>query len=409
MNNTKYVISGNFKIKGIIDKPDLIGSFFGQTEGLLSENLEFQNLQKNGKIGRIEINIKKNKSGNSEGKFEIPTSLDKYEVSLVAAAIESIKKIGHCEGEIKIIEVKDVREEKRKQIYKRAEEILKKIKKDLPNSEEVLNNLSEKEIKSKIKKYPGEIYGGPNILNEEEIILVEGRADVINLIKNNIENVISFNGSNIPQFIINLTKTKLTTAFLDGDKGGEKELEELLYKAEIDYFCFAPDKKEVEELSYKEIIKSLKNKILVTKEKKNNIDNIINKIKNIIPKEIKIKKDKNKKINVVEISKYNEKNYFFSKNEFNIIKNLIEKSIQENKFYILNEKLKILKEDNISNILKNNFEKGKFLIFNGVCESSILKKSKENNIEIIICKSKAKIKNYENIKVKLFDDFLKDN
>jgi DNA primase len=395
ISSTKYLIVGEFETKGIIDKPDLIGAFFGQTEGLIGENLEFQNLQKTGKLGRIEINLKE-KNGNSYGKFEIPTSLDKNQVALVAAAIESIKKIGHCEGSIKIKNVIDVREEKRKIIFKRAKEILENIKKELPDSEYLTQKLNKETINSRIKKYEKEIYGGNNVLYNDEIILVEGRADVINLIKNGFDNVICFNGSNIPKFISNLTKTKITTAFLDGDRGGEKELEELLIKADIDYYTFAPEGKEVENLSFKEILKCLKNKISVEEKKINKIKskkdfNIVEKIKSTL-----------NKIN-------NNEKLFFTKNEFDKIKKNIDLTKDNNKYYLLDKNLNLIKSDEINLISKiNDKNKNKILIFNGICENSVINTAKKNNINLVICKSKAKIKNYENINVKLFDDFIEN-
>jgi len=150
ISSTKYLIMGEFNSNGIIEKTDLIGSFFGQTEGLIGEDLEFSNLQKNGKLGRIEINIKKIKD-KTIGTFKIPTSLNKTQVSLVAAAIESIKKIGHSNGNIKITNIRDEREHKRKEIIKRAEELLTNLKEDLPNSNNITKTIEEKQKIKKIK------------------------------------------------------------------------------------------------------------------------------------------------------------------------------------------------------------------------------------------------------------------
>ena len=50
----KYMIYAKFEADGAIEKPDVIGALFGQTEGLLGEDMEMRELQKQGKIGRID-------------------------------------------------------------------------------------------------------------------------------------------------------------------------------------------------------------------------------------------------------------------------------------------------------------------------------------------------------------------
>ncbi len=276
MSSTKYVIEGKFDVKGHIDKPDLIGSFFGQTEGLIGEELEFSNLQKTGKLGRIDIFLKKTNT-KTTGLFRIPTALNKIEVSLVAAALESITKIGHCTGTIKITQIKDEREEKRKQIMKRAETLLENLKNKLPDSETITTNIKTSLKKKSIIEYQTNIFGTEDIETKQDIILVEGRADVANLIKNGYDNILSFNGSDTPNSIRKLTKNKTTILFLDGDNAGKKELEVLKQKLKPKYYAFAPNGKEVEELNLKEIATALKNKKEITYK-----NQFIKKIKKII-------------------------------------------------------------------------------------------------------------------------------
>ncbi len=102
---------------------------------------------------------------------------------------------------------------------------------------------------------------GPNIDKSDAIIIVEGRNDVINLLKHGIKNAIAVEGTNIPQTIIDLCNEKIATAFVDGDRGGELILRELLQVADVDFVARAPPTREVEELTYKLIMKTLKNKI----------------------------------------------------------------------------------------------------------------------------------------------------
>lgn len=258
ISSTKYVILGKFSAEGLIEKTDLIGSFFGQTEGLIGDDLEFANLQKNGKLGRIEITLKK-LNNKTEGKFEIPTALNKTEVSLVAAAIESITKIGHTQGKIQIIEIRDERKKKRDLILKRAEELLNNLKEELPQSNQITQKIDENLKLKSITKYD-KYYGGPNIRDEKKIILVEGRSDVLNLIKNGISNVLCFNGTNFDDFLIEICNNKEITLFLDDDNAGHKHFFEIKSLIKVDYVTYAPNGFEVSDLNLKEINTALKNK-----------------------------------------------------------------------------------------------------------------------------------------------------
>jgi DNA primase len=58
-----------------------------------------------------------------------------------------------------------------------------------------------------------------------------------------------------------LTKEKITTLFVDGDRGGDLIIKEMFQVAEVDYIAIAPIDKEVEELTKKEIFKALREKI----------------------------------------------------------------------------------------------------------------------------------------------------
>ncbi len=421
MSSTKYIIFGEFKVEGYIDKPDLIGSFFGQTEGLIGEDLDFQNLQKTGKIGRIEIDLKKS-SGITKGKFSIPTSLDRVEVSLVAAAIESIKKIGHTNGEIKIIEIKDDREEKRKLVLKRAEELLNELKEELPDSIEISNNIKSNVSKKLITKYGKEYYGGPNIKNSLDLILVEGRADVLNLLKHGIENVISFNGSKkLSNYFFELVKDKNITLFLDDDVAGKKESKVLIDKLDPDYLCFAPNGKEVEELNYKEIIKALKNKKSLKENNKLEEEISIEEIKNIVIKKLKnelinkfeqskpiVKKVKNDLIKTAKEKLKVDSSTCFEKEQFEKIEYLINKIKNKDLFILLNNDFRQIKVGNIGDLNSLKSNRGKILIFDGVCENSILKKAEELGINLIVCKSRNKSLKKTNLKIKLFKDFTRD-
>ncbi|HDN96277.1 MAG TPA: DNA primase [Thermoplasmatales archaeon] len=258
----KYLIKAKIKVDGVVDKSDVIGAIFGQTEGLMGEELDLRDLQKSARIGRIEVEIKQS-GGKSEGELTLTSALEKVETAIIAAGIESVDRIGPCKAEIKVEKVEDIRIAKRKRLVERAKEILqemiKQSKEELPDlTEEVRQSVQIEEI---IYYGPERLPAGPNIEKSDAIIIVEGRNDVINLLRHGIKNAIAVEGTSIPKTIIDLCNEKIATAFVDGDRGGELVLRELLQVADIDFVARAPPTREVEELSYKLIMKALKNKV----------------------------------------------------------------------------------------------------------------------------------------------------
>ncbi|MEM4703220.1 MAG: DNA primase DnaG [Candidatus Pacearchaeota archaeon] len=254
----KYIIKAKFTAEGVVEKPDLIGAIFGQTEGLLGEDLELRELQKKGKIGRIEANLHVEDS-KTYGDVEIPTSIDKTETTIIAAAIETIDRVGPCDAKFEIVKVEDVRTSKRQYIVERAKVLLEKLSSTLPETREMENEISSHAKISKIVEYGEDrLPAGPDIDSSEEIIVVEGRADVLNLLKAGIKNVIAMNGAVIPRTLKELTGKKITL-FVDGDRGGLLIVKDALDNLNVSAIARAPDGKEVEELTEKEILTCLRN------------------------------------------------------------------------------------------------------------------------------------------------------
>ena len=260
--SSKYIIHSNIEIDGIVDRPDVIGAIFGQTEGLLGADLELRELQRSGRIGRIEVNVDTT-SGKTQGQIVIPSSLDKAETSIVAAALEIIQRIGPCNAKIKVRNIEDVRVSKRNFVIQRAKELLKSMMDTvMPDSQELADEVSYAVRVMEVVEYGKDrLPAGPAIDESEEIIIVEGRADVVNLLKHGFKNVIAVNGTSIPETIIELTKKKVVTAFVDGDRGGNIIIKELTTVGEVDFVTRAPDGKEVEEITKKEIHKALRSRI----------------------------------------------------------------------------------------------------------------------------------------------------
>ena len=260
----KYIVHAQIKVDGIVDRPDVIGAIFGQTEGLLGSDLELRELQRNGKIGRIEVNLKTT-GGKASGEIIIPSSLDKTETAIIAAALETIQRIGPCNAGINSTAIEDVRISKRNLVIGRAKELLKNLTDTvLPDSQEITEEVAKSVRMMEIQEYGKDrLAAGPAIEESEEIIVVEGRADVLNLLKNGIKNGIAMNGTSVPQTIIELSKRKIVTAFVDGDRGGDLIIRELKQVAEIDFVVKAPDGKEVEELTKKELNKAIRSKAAI--------------------------------------------------------------------------------------------------------------------------------------------------
>jgi DNA primase len=261
-STTKYVVRAKIEVDGVVEKSDVVGAIFGQTEGLLGEELDIRELQKTGRIGRIQVSID-SKGGKSTGIITIPSSLDKIETAILTAALETVDRVGPCLARVSMARIEDVRDEKRKTIINRATQILRAWEDDvIPESQRISEEVIKAARLGVIIKYgKDQLPAGPEIKESETIIIVEGRADVLNLLKHGFRNVIAVEGTSIPETIVNLSRKKTAIAFVDGDRGGELVLKELLQLTEIDYVARAPPNREVEELSRKEIIKELRNKI----------------------------------------------------------------------------------------------------------------------------------------------------
>jgi DNA primase len=259
---TKYLIKAHIKADGIIEKSDVVGAIFGQTEGLLGDELDLRELQRSARVGRIEVELE-SKNGKSEGDITLPTSLDKVETVILAAAFESIDRVGPCKATITADQVEDVRVVRRKKVIERAKELLNKVMEEGKiEGASIADNVRQAVQVEEITNY-GQDHcpAGPNIEKSDAIIIVEGRRDVLNLLKYGIKNVIAVGGTNIPKTVTELTKERISTAFVDGDRGGELILKELLQTADVDFVARAPQTREVEEIPQKLIMKALKNKI----------------------------------------------------------------------------------------------------------------------------------------------------
>jgi len=259
IDTVKYMIYAHVEIDGIVEQPDVVGALFGQTEGLLGEDLDLRELQKSGRIGRIEVALE-TKTGKSVGTITVPSSLDKVETSLLAAALESVDRVGPCEAKINIEKIEDTRSDKRGALVDRAKLLLQSMAGgDVPETREISERVRAEVKTAEVQEYGADkLAAGPDVDMSSHIIVVEGRADVLNLLKCDIKNVICLQGKKIPKTVIALAKEKEITAFVDGDRGGDLIITQLADEAKIDHVAKAPDGKEVEELTKKEVLQCLK-------------------------------------------------------------------------------------------------------------------------------------------------------
>ena len=256
----KYMIHANFSAEGALEKPDVIGAIFGQTEGLLGNDLEMRELQKEGKIGRIEVQLERS-DRRTIGNIQIPTALDQSETTLIAAAVETIERIGPSDSQIEVERIEDVRGSKRDYIIERAKKLMTSIE-GSTDSREISKEIKESKKMSDVSEYGDEKLPCGD-LSGKEIIVVEGRADVLNLLRSGVKNCIAMNGTKLPSAIKELSKSKDITLFVDGDRGGKLIIQNVTDNAEINHISIAPDGKEVEELQGKEVLMNLRKKISV--------------------------------------------------------------------------------------------------------------------------------------------------
>ncbi|MCJ7721623.1 DNA primase DnaG, partial [Candidatus Bathyarchaeota archaeon] len=199
-------------MEGVVEKPDVIGALFGQTEGLFGPELDLRELQKSGRIGRIEIGLE-SKQDKTTGKINLPTSLDRVSTAIIAASIESIDRVGPCQASVILNKIEDIRDARRRLIIDRAKDVLRKwTVETMPGTDEIFREVSEMLRLARVEKFgPEGLTAGPEINSAKEILVVEGRADVINLLRAGIQNTIAVEGAKIPQSIIKLCTEREAT------------------------------------------------------------------------------------------------------------------------------------------------------------------------------------------------------
>ncbi len=381
----KYMIYAEYYVDGVVERPDVIGAIFGQTEGLLGEELDLRELQRAGKIGRIEVTV--NRDGKrTYGEIIIPTSLNRFETSLIAAALETINRVGPAHAVVKVKKIENIRKVKVQYILERAKDLLRTLtNEELPDSKELITFLEYAHKMKSLTTYgPEKLPAGPDVAKAEEIIIVEGRADVLNLLKYGITNVIALNGLNVPKTIVDLSKKKITTVFMDGDRAGDLLIKELyLNGVDIDFVARPEPGREVEELSRKEIIKALKNKVPFDQVKQyyEKLEGNIHELKRL---------KESKMIHDPVLSK---------------LKQHMEKIFKTEQAVLLDQHLNVINKvpvNKIQDVLKNN-NRIFAIVMDGILTRELLEAAEKAGVKYIVCLDTIQ-KQHDSVKIYTIKD-----
>jgi len=357
ISTTKNLIHAQINANGIVEKPDVVGAIFGQTEGLLSNDLDLRELQKTGRIGRIKVNIN-SKAGRSKGEIVIPSSLDRVETAILAASLETINRVGPCEAYIQVNKVEDVRAVKRRKVVDRAKELYKNMMEEVtPESLKMIEEVKEAMRIHEITEFGNEkLPAGPNVVSSDAILVVEGRADVLNLLRYGVKNAVAVEGVSVPKSVAELTKKKTVTAFLDGDRGGDLILKELLQVGELDYVTRAPRGSEVEDLTKDEVMVALRDKIPVEQ----------------IYHDLGVKTEKVEKKTPDKIG---------------LLKGILGDLEGSGNGEVLDDSLNIIKEVKVENLYQeiNNLQNGAYaVVFDGVVSQRLIDVAKDKGLKYIV-------------------------
>ncbi|MHB9285440.1 DNA primase DnaG [Halobacteriales archaeon Cl-PHB] len=261
-DSAKYLIHATFRATGVVERSDVVGAIFGQTEGLLGDELDLRTLQDSSKVGRIDVNLDSTE-GAVSGSVTIASGLDRVETAVLAASLETIDRIGPCRAEFAVADLEDVRSAKRETIVERAEDLLTEFAASATESRELVEEVRERVRIADLTEYEG-LPAGPRVADSDAIVVVEGRADVRTLLRYGVKNAVAVEGTDVPEAVADLTGERTVTAFLDGDRGGELILRELAQVGDVDYVAFAPPGSGVEDLDRGDVLTALREKVPFT-------------------------------------------------------------------------------------------------------------------------------------------------
>ena len=401
----KYHVKLKFEVDGIVEKADIIGAIFGQTEGLLGPEMNLNELQKVSKVGRIEVNVD-TKSNTTKGDALLPMSTDISTAALISAAIESIDKVGPFQGKFLLVGIDDIRAIKKKVIVDRAKKIIQEwATKTISEGEEMLRDVYDASKPGKLTTFgKAQLACGTGVFESPYIILVEGRADVINLLRAGFDNSIAIEGAKIDETITNLTTGKKVIAFLDGDRAADLILKELQGLVKIDKVFRAPTGKEVEECTPLEISEILKD---VAETASEQLEAPVQQQQKSIRKP-RTNGNNNSASAYQEVSHSNTHNGEKVNDDPQITSAVKEVYPQINETLealILDNSMQVLLKVPVSEIIKrlDSLEGARFLVMDGIITQRLIDAAYSAGIEYVVGHRMAELKKSPEITVRTFD------
>lgn len=401
----KYHVKLKFEVDGIVEKADIIGAIFGQTEGLLGPEMNLNELQKVSKVGRIEVNVD-TKSNTTKGDALLPMSTDISTAALISAAIESIDKVGPFQGKFLLVGIDDIRAIKKKVIVDRAKKIIQEwATKTISEGEEMLRDVYDASKPGKLTTFgKAQLACGTGVFESPYIILVEGRADVINLLRAGFDNSIAIEGAKIDETITNLTSGKKVIAFLDGDRAADLILKELQGLVKIDKVFRAPTGKEVEECTPLEISEILKD---VAETASQQLEAPVQQQQKSIRKP-RAYGNNNSASAYQEVSHSNTNNGEKVNDDPQITSAIKEVYPQINETLealILDNSMQVLLKVPVSEIIKrlDSLEGARFLVMDGIITQRLIDAAYRAGIEYVVGHRMAELKKSPEITVRTFD------
>lgn len=397
----KYHVKLKFEVDGIVEKADIIGAIFGQTEGLLGPEMNLNELQKVSKVGRIEVNVD-TKSNTTKGDALLPMSTDISTAALISAAIESIDKVGPFQGKFLLVGIDDIRAIKKKVIVDRAKKIIQEwATKTISEGEEMLRDVYDASKPGKLTSFgKAQLACGTGVFESPVIILVEGRADVINLLRAGYDNSIAIEGAKIDETITNLTTGKKVIAFLDGDRAADLILKELQGLVKIDKVLRAPTGKEVEECTPLEITEILKDVIEPT------VEQYEVQIQHQKAGAKKSKTYENNNLSYQEPSNFNNDEKLKDDPQITTAVKEVYPQINETlEAMILDNSMQVLLKVPVSEIIKrlDSLEGARFLVMDGIITQRLIDAAYRAGIEYVVGHRMAELKKSPEITVRTFD------
>ena len=402
----KYHVKLKFEVDGIVEKADIIGAIFGQTEGLLGPEMNLNELQKVSKVGRIEVNVD-TKSNTTKGDALLPMSTDISTAALISAAIESIDKVGPFQGKFLLVGIDDIRAIKKKVIVDRAKKIIQEwATKTISEGEEMLRDVYDASKPGKLTTFgKAQLACGTGVFESPYIILVEGRADVINLLRAGFDNSIAIEGAKIDETITNLTSGKKVIAFLDGDRAADLILKELQGLVKIDKVFRAPTGKEVEECTPLEISEILKD---VAETASEQLEAPVQQQQQKSIRKPRTNGNNNSASAYQEVSHSNTHNGEKLNDDPQITSAVKEVYPQINETLealILDNSMQVLLKVPVSEIIKrlDSLEGARFLVMDGIITQRLIDAAYSAGIEYVVGHRMAELKKSPEITVRTFD------